>query len=336
MNINKLYVTVISGLFAVSCATAPSDNYTHIEGFVQGTTYSIIYSDTADHKAHIEALLQSFDNSLSIFSDSSLINSLNNNYTDSVDIWFSDCFDISSKVFKQSQGLFDPTVAPLIEAYGFARKNAARTLDSVELAAIMNTIGFDKLAIVNGKLIKHNEATKIDFNAIAQGYSVDLVSSELGRLGIENYMVEIGGEIYAQGVSSRGDKWRIGVDAPIDGNIVPGANIAAVIELSGRGLATSGNYRKFIDLPSGERVVHTIDPRTGRAASHNLLSATIIAPSAALADAYATICMVGGLEWAKKFIKSHKELDCILIYADSTGAMQALQIHNQTSINDSK
>lgn len=327
MNIRKLYIILISGLGALSCSTAPSGSYSHIEGFVQGTTYSIIYSDTANYKVRIEALLQRFDSSLSMFLDSSLINSLNSNATDSVDAWFSDCFDISSEVFAQSQGLFDPTVAPLIEAYGFARQSGARTLDSSEFAAIMSSVGFDKLAIKNGKLIKHNEATSIDFNAIAQGYSVDLVSRELEELGVENYMVEIGGEIYARGVSSRGDKWRIGIDTPVDGNIVPGANLAAIIELSGRGLATSGNYRKFIDLPSGERIVHTIDPRTGLSASHNLLSATIIAPSSALADAYATICMVGGLEWAKDFIESHKELGCILIYADSTGAMQAIQIN---------
>lgn len=326
----KIRLAIFSAVVALAaftfsgCGSAHDvSSYRHIEGFAQGTTYSIVYSDTTDHSARIEQFLVDFDSSLSIFDSTSLVSRLNEGLTDTVDAWYTECFEISQSVYKLSGGLFDPTLRPLIAAYGFARKNEQKEIDSVEFAAIMSTVGFDKVEIEGGRLVRQNPDTELDFNAIAQGYSVDLVGRIFDDLGIKNYMIEIGGEIITRGVAPSGEAWRIGIDSPEEGNFTPGATISTVVELQNRGLATSGNYRKFIDTPSGDRLSHTIDPRTGRSSRHNLLSATILAPSAALADALATACMVGGLEWAKKMIADNIDVDGYLIYADQNGAMKS-------------
>lgn len=300
--------------------------YMQLSGFTQGTTFSIIYSDTTDYAQQVDSILLEFDSSLSLYNSESLLSSINRGETDSVDSYFEECFALSKVINRESGGFFDPTLAPLIKAYGFGSDGSYRKLDSVEFNNIRSTIGFQMLDIVDGRLVKENAATTIDFNAIAQGQSVDVVARFFESRGVENYMVEIGGEVFTKGLSSRGDSWKIAIDLPKEGNIIPGADIATVISMQERGLATSGNYRKFLELESGGRVVHTIDPVSGRPASHNLLSATILASSAALADGYATSCMVGGLEWSKSFIEGlnegvtqkNKRVDCYLIYSDSS------------------
>ncbi len=326
----KSYIFIVVSAIvsvALTCcspkSTAPQ--YNSIQGFAQGTTYNIVYQDSCDMSVAIDTILSKFDKSLSLFDKESLICRINRGETDSVDSWYSRSFDISREVYELSNGLFEPTLAPLIAAYGFARKEQRAELTESELKNLMNIVGFDKVRIEDGRLIKDNAKIQIDFNAIAQGLSVDLVAEMFEAHGIENYMVEIGGEIFTRGISPSGRAWRIGIDSPKQGNIVSGADLATIVELEGRGLATSGNYRKFIDKPSGERITHTIDPRTGHSAVSNILSATIIAPTAAMADALATACMVGGLEWAKAFIEDLKttmNVDCLLIYADENGDMQ--------------
>ncbi len=317
---------ILITLLLVGCSVVPK--YRTIEGFAQGTTYQITYQGNADYQSEVEDLLQRFDSSLSVYKEGSLINAINDNLTDSLDEWTRRVIEISMQAHSLTEGLFDPTLAPLIAAYGFARKEQQSDITQQQREEIMASVGMDRIAISSGgKLIKESETTELNFNAIAQGYSVDLLAEHLEALGVENYMVEVGGEIFCAGHSPRGSAWRIGIDTPYQGNMVKGGDIATVVELSGRGLATSGNYRKFLDTPSGERITHTIDPRSGLSTSHNLLSATLIAPSAALADALATACMVGGLEWSKSLVErlkqSSMEVDCYLIYADSNGEMQS-------------
>lgn len=307
------------------CSCVEATQYRTTEGFAQGTTYNIIYQHDKDLTGEIKELLSEFDKSLSLYDKESLICAINSGVTDSVDSWIQCSYDISKEVYTLSGGLFEPTLAPLIAAYGFARKEQRYELDSAEFQEIMATVGLDKVEISGGKVVREHPDTQLDFNGIAQGLSVDLVGELFDSKGIENYMVEIGGEIFTRGISAKGRAWRIGIDSPVEGNLVSGGDLATVIELQGRGLATSGNYRKFVDKPSGERITHTIDPRSGKSATHNLLSATIIARSAALADALATACMVGGLEMSKQFIDSlntTQSVDCYLIYADQNGDMQ--------------
>lgn len=320
------YLPAFLLLLLGGCQVQNSAAYRSINGFIQGTTYSIVYQDTTDRQPSIDSLLVDFDRTFSVFDSMSLICRLNRGDTDSVNGWFEECFAISERVYLLSDGLFDPTLGPLISAYGFGRKGEQREIDSVEFAAIMSTVGLSKIRIIQGKLVKDLEQIELDFNAVAQGYSTDLVSRMFDSLAVMNYMVEIGGEIFSRGVSSSGKAWKIGIDTPTQGNMLPGAWVNKVIELQGRGLATSGNYRKFIDKPSGERITHTIDPRNGLPATHNLLSATILAPTAAMADGLATACMVGGLEWSKKMIAAHPEVNGYLIYTDQAGSMQSCEL----------
>lgn len=312
---------VVAAILMSACAPV-AQNYRAIDGFAEGTTYSIVYSDTVDLQPRIDSLLLDFDFSLSIYNPSSLITALNENSRDSVDEWFTECFEQSVKIHRESGGLFEPTLRPLIAAYGFGGKEPQR-LSAAQIDSVKTLIGFDRLKIEDGRLIKADSRIQIDFNAIAKGYSVDIVGRMLDSMGIKNYMVEIGGEIYARGVNAKGEAWRIGIDMPYEGNFTPGESLQTIINVSDRGLATSGNYRKFLITDSGDRVTHTIDPRTMKPAHHNLLSATILAPTCTLADGYATACMVGGLEWAKSFVRAHKQIDCYLIYADADGAMKS-------------
>lgn len=332
---NRVYVFLISVVCFWGCSGGSGGAYRSIEGFVQGTTYSIVYQDTANLKPAIEQLLEQFDNSLSIYNEGSLLTALNNNTTDLTDGWFDDCFALSARINRESDALFEPTLRPLIAAYGFGGTQAQQ-LSEKQIDSIRLIVGFDKLRVEAGRLIKSDKRIQIDFNAIAQGYSCDVVSRFLDSLGVANYMVEIGGEVYAKGVNAKGGKWRIGIDSPYEGNVVAGYDLQTVIEISNRGLVTSGNYRKFITLDNGQKVVHTIDPRTMSPTHHNLLSATILAPNAALADGYATACMVGGLDWSKRFIDklnhtgdatngvdaadSVNRVDCYLVYANPDGS----------------
>lgn len=296
--------------------------YTTIEGFAEGTTYRITYADPKGRNLEdsVLNLLARFEQSLSIYEPNSLIMKLNDNRSTVVDRWFKECLSLYKQIYIQSDSLLDPTLRPLIAIYGFGGKQSEpRSPSQKEIDSIMTFVGLDKVHISGDTLCKADRRVELDFNALAKGYSVDLVADLFDGLGVDNYMVEIGGEIYTRGVKLNGGKWRIGIDSPLEGNNTPGANLQTIIELSDRGLATSGNYRKGAIDQNGVRVTHTIDGRTGRPSQHSLLSATILAPSCAEADGYATAAMVGGLEWTKALLSKHSELDGFLIYAGPNG-----------------
>jgi thiamine biosynthesis lipoprotein len=173
----------------------------------------------------------------------------------------------------------------------------------------------DKVKIENGVLVKRDKRLSLNANAIAQGYSSDVIAGEFDKLGIKNYLIEVGGEIYCKGVNSKGKNWTIGIDKPIDGNMIKGENLQDILSLTGKGLATSGNYRKFYE-EGGEKYSHTIDPKTGYPVKHSLLSATVIADDAMTADALATFFMVVGLDKTKEFLGKNTGIDAYLVYAD--------------------
>lgn len=310
-------------IFTQSCTkTAP---YQTVDGFAQGSTYHIIYQDPENRELRdsIDNLLNRFDKSLSIYNPTSLLSQVNTgDSTIVVDQWFEECFALSQQISQATDGMFDITLRPLIAAYGFGGKGEGRLLSQVEIDSMMNFVGFSKVGISQGRIVRQDPRIQLDFNAIAQGYSVDLLGRLFESIGIKNYMIEIGGEIFCLGVNSKGEPWKIGIDSPKEGNYTPGADLQTTIPLSGRGLATSGNYRKFAYTESGDKLTHTIDPRSGRPASHNLLSATLIAESAAIADGYATACMVIGFEKSVELLKANPSLDGYLIYADSLGNMK--------------
>jgi FAD:protein FMN transferase len=318
-------LTIIFLIIVISNACDGPDKtgvYIKIAGFAQGTTYHITYemTDTIDLQPQVDSILHAFDLSLSEYDSNSVISKINRNENVVIDDLFTDVFRKSDEVFKASGGIFDITVMPLVNAWGFGPK-AREVVDSARIDSLLEFVGMEKVKLENGKVIKSDPRVQLDVNALAQGYSVDIVTRFLDGLGAKNYMVEIGGEIRAKGINPTGKIWRIGIDKPEFGNIIPGAELEAVVELKNKALATSGNYRKYYE-ENGIKYTHSIDPKTGYPAKQSLLSASIIADDCITADAYATVCMVGGLNKSKEILAQHPELEAYLIFGDDTGVYQ--------------
>jgi thiamine biosynthesis lipoprotein len=319
VNSGKVLILFLLLLLAPSCKkTATFDNF---GGFAQGTTYSVTFAnkgniDPQELKSEIEKILKEFDLSLSLYADSSILSRVNRNEDVQVDRYFSEAFRKSVEISELSGGAFDITVGPLTRAWGFGPEDY-RNFSESKLDSLLKLIGMEKVRLENNRVIKTDPAIKFDFNAIAQGYSVDVVSEYLDSRGIRNSLVEIGGEVRAMGDKS-GVLWRIGIDRPEDNNNMPGNNLQAVISMKDRSLATSGNYRKFY-VEDGVKYSHTIDPRTGYPARNTLLSATILADDCATADGIATACMVIGKDQTIEFLGEHPEYDALLIYSDESG-----------------
>ena len=308
----------------VSCKYQQSEgNFISVAGFTQGTTYHITYQsgDSVDLSVQFDSLLHVFDHSLSTYLPSSIITAINENQEDvETDTLFRTVFREAERVNKLSGGAFDITIGPIIDAWGFG-SGAKLEIDSAVIDSLLQFVGMNKVWLDNGQIIKSNPGVRLDVNAIAQGYAVDFVSAFLDEKGVKNYLVEIGGELRTKGLNPKRTLWGIGVDRPDDGNMLPGDHLQTIIRLSGRSLATSGNYRKYYEI-DGVKYHHSIDPATGYSKSSRLLSTTIIAESCISADAYATSCMVMGLEKAKEFISGLKGVDAYLIYSDSSGVFQ--------------
>ena len=274
-------------LFCVGCAT-PS--YKTVDGSMLGTTYHIV-AETELTGQEMRAKMQSINSeaisSMSIFDSTSLLNRINRNETDLIDRHIARNIEIAAKIHSLTPR-YDITVKPLVEAYGFAGKNrdAKPNVDS-----LIEFVGFDKFRIENNRIIKSDSRLQIDLNSIAKGYVVDMIADWLDEKGCENYIVEVGGEIRAKGINARGTSWRVGVDTPFDNNQTPGQYQQRIVQISGSALATSGNYRRFYYNDKGERISHTLNPMTGRSQTTTLLSATVIAPRCATADALATAFM---------------------------------------------
>jgi thiamine biosynthesis lipoprotein len=317
-------ITLLAGFFISSSCHTPGKNgvYVKIAGFTQGTTYHITYEmpDTSNLQTQVDSILHAFDLSLSSYDSTSVISKINRNEDVTVDDLFTRVFIKSDEVFKASGGIFDITVMPLVNAWGFGPGHKEK-MDPARIDSLLQFVGMEKVKLVGGKIIKTDPRVQLDVNALAQGYSVDIVCGFLDKLGSDNYMVEIGGEIRAKGLNPSGKVWRIGIDKPEFGNMIPGAELEAVVELKNKSLATSGNYRKYYE-ENGVKYTHSIDPETGYPAKQSLLSATIIAGDCITADAYATVCMVGGLEKSKEILAKHPELEAYLIYGDDTGLYQ--------------
>ncbi len=320
----RLATLLLFVIFIPACAPAPE--YAEINGLTQGTTYHIVVEktpglDVMALRQQIESLLAVVDNSLSIYNDSSVVSLINSNRSVVTDTLFREVFRISELVSEQSGGLFDITIGPLVKAWGFG-PDALKRFDESMLDSLLALVGMDKLRLEGNRIFKADSSMFIDLNAVAQGYTSDLVADLLARSGITQCLIEVGGEVRALG-DKNGKGWRVGIDAPADGNFSPGADLQAKIRLDNRSLATSGNYRKFF-MENGIKYSHTIDPRTGYPVRHTLLSATIIAPTAAVADAWATACMVGGKEAATAFIDKYDFLEGYLIYsAEGGGEMKS-------------
>ena len=290
------------------------------EGMVFGTIYHITYQSDTNYQKEIEAELQKVDNSLSPFNKTSIISRVNRNEKVKVDEMFSEVFQLAEKISGDTDGAFDITVAPMVNAWGFGFKTGTpptrQTIDS--LRAI---VGFNTVSLQDGYFIKKNPKTMLDCSAIAKGYGTDVVARFLKKKGVQNFMVEIGGEIVVNGNSEKLQPWRIGINKPTDDSLNTSQAIQDVVSVSNIAMATSGNYRNFY-YKNGKKYAHTIDPKTGYPVQHNILSATVFAEDCATADAYATSFMVLGLDGAKKILEKHPELCAYLIYSDQKGNNQ--------------
>ena len=290
------------------------------EGMVFGTIYHITYQSDTNYQKEIEAELQKVDHSLSPFNKTSIISCVNRNEKVKVDEMFSEVFQLAEKISGDTDGAFDITVAPMVNAWGFGFKTGnpptKQTIDS--LRAI---VGFHTVSLQDGYVIKKNPKTMLDCSAIAKGYGTDVVARFLKKKGVQNFMVEIGGEIVVNGNSEKLQPWRIGINKPTDDSLNTSQAIQDVVSVSNIAMATSGNYRNFY-YKNGKKYAHTIDPKTGYPVQHNILSATVFADDCATADAYATSFMVLGLDGARKILEKHPELCAYLIYSDQKGSNQ--------------
>ena len=295
--------------------------YEAFDGFTQGTTYHIIYerkglfsTSPVKMKGEVDSILAHFDLSLSAYEPNSIISRINRNDPQVVpDSDFLIVFNKSLEVFEDSEGAFDITVGPLVNAWGFG-PGRKKDMDSMIVDSLLQYVGMNKVKLINNKIVKKIPEIKLDVNAIAQGYSVDVVSNFFKEKRINNFLVEIGGELRTNGTKKNGALWKVGVDKPYDNNYIPGQNLQIILKLKDCSLATSGNYRKFFEK-DGVKYSHSINPKTGYPVKDSLLSATIIAKDCITADAYATTCMVMGLEKSKVFISERDDLEAYLIYS---------------------
>lgn len=288
-------------------------------GSMFGTEYHITYQNATDIHGELKDVMGDVDKSLSPFNKTSVITAINNGNDVEADSMFTDVFNMAKIVSEETGGAFDITVAPLVNAWGFGFKNGIEVTKE-KIDSIRKYVGFEKVRMENGKVIKDNKNIMLDCSAIAKGYGVDAVGNYLEKKNIKNYMVEIGGEVRVKGCNPDGRLWKIGISKPIDDSLSINGEIQEVLMVSDIAVATSGNYKNYY-IKNNKKYAHTIDPRTGYPVQHSILSSTVVAKSCAVADAYATSFMVVGLDEAKKILSKHKELQAYFIYTDNNGKM---------------
>jgi thiamine biosynthesis lipoprotein len=305
----------------ISCNQSPVLVKHQIQGEAQGTYYAITYYDVEENdlRPQFDSILQAFDLSASNYHNLSIISKVNRNEEVELDDVFKGNFNLAMEVAALTDGDFDITVRPLVNAWGFGQSKI-NNMDSTIVDSLMQFVGYRKVKIQNGRIVKQDPRLQLDFDALAQGYSVDVLAKWLSNKGLKHYLVDVGGEVFASEMKLDSSLWKVGVEQPKD-RATYGENLAAVLPLSNQGMATSGNYRKFY-VKDGVRYSHTINPHTGYPAAQTLLSTTVIAANAATADAFATAFMVMGLEKTKAFVAQHPELEVYLIFSDSTGEFQ--------------
>ena len=346
---NKSFISIFALCVAAISVTVSctSDKYVSITGYAQGGSYVVklnlqgrdgrIGVSPEKIKAGIDSVTVALDNSLSGYNDKSLLTRFNNGERIVPDSIFTDIYRISYGFFEETGGAFDVAAGPLFDIWGFGFKEGSMPSDEM-VAEVRESCGMRALypdisgrvaddgSVCSSDMVKDDAPRKygkprLNFNAIAQGYTCDIVADYLYSLGVKDMLINIGGEIYCDGLNPSGKPWTVGVDRPVDGNNTPGAMLEGTLTTGGGpcGIVTSGNYRKFY-VKDGRKYAHTVDPRTGYPASDSLLSATVVAKDATTADALATYCMVIGFEKSKEFISFRPDLEGYLIYAKSSSA----------------
>jgi FAD:protein FMN transferase len=316
---------IVFMILATAACVQKDVPYAQLTGFTQGTSYNIMYQCKKfnNHSEAIDQILLDVDRSMSIYNPESTLFAINQNKGNiKAEEKLLHCLSLSKEIYENTQGAFDVTVGPLINAWGFGKDSLPVSVEKKTIDSLMQFVGFDQITIENKQIRKAHPSVSIDLNGIAKGYTVDLVADFLESKNIQNYLVEIGGEIRTRGMNSRGIPWRIGVDKPEDGHHAPGSKLQAILNISGKAMATSGNYRRYYEK-DGKKYAHTIDPRTGYPVQHNLLSATVITERCAIADAYATACMVIGVKKSIALLENDTLLSGYLVWSDEEGNYQS-------------
>lgn len=317
---------IILVLFMVSCDSNSNSEITNFQGEALGTTYSVQYfsEENIEFTRAMDSIVNLVNLSMSTYLENSDISRINRGDSSVVvDEHFVNVFKASQKIYTQSNGFFDPTVGVLVNAYGFGPGKSITDLYAERLDSLNQLVGLNKVKIrENSTVSKEHPDIFIDFNAIAKGYTIDLVGDYLESHDVSDYLIELGGELKARGVnSSTGKEWLVGIDHPLQQG--PQRQFEAKVKLQNVAMATSGNYRKYrIDSITGQRFVHTVNPITGFAEKSNLLSASVIAENCMLADGYATALMAMGLDRSITMLKELKSVEVYLIYSDENGEMR--------------
>ncbi len=321
IRVNFLF-TIVCVLLLSSCRQPKVPVLVKIAGETQGTYYAITYyaDDSISLQPAIDSLLYRFDSTASTYKPNSIISRLNNNDPSArTDEMFGVIFRKSVEVSENTHGAFDITVGPLVNAWGFGLSNRLK-MDQHIVDSLKPLVGYHKVKLNNGKLLKTDPRIRIDFNAIAQGYAVDVVGAFLDSKGIQSYIIDIGGEVLARRSKPGGEKWSVAIEMPTR-QADDERTVQAVVMLQDMAISTSGSYRKFYE-ENGIRYSHTIDPASGYPVVHSLLSVSVLAGDCMTADAYATALMVMGVEKGKEFLKHSKGLEAYFIYSAPDGSMK--------------
>lgn len=321
---SSLIVLLTVGLMTSCLVTPKSDTeYIRNSGKMFGTFYTITYQHPEGKDIHTDILekMKEFDLSLSTYNPNSIISRINQNDTSVLtDSYFDEMFEMAQYVAAETHGAFDITVAPLVNAWGFGFTKLTDD-ENPDVEEILAYVGYQKIKLKDAQLLKDDQRILIDASAIAKGQASDVIAHLLEVHGCRNFMVEIGGEVVSRGLNPNGKPWQIGIDVPAEDMTDAGRELQTILGISGVGLATSGNYRQFY-YRDGKKYAHTIDPRTGYPVEHNLLSATVVAPTCMEADAFATAFMVLGVDSAIAISNRIPQIECYLIYTDENGLDQ--------------
>lgn len=318
----KIYIVILFLLSFLACDNIeekPTKEYYFSNfGDIHGTYYNIQYKYSKDIEDSLLLVLDTVNKSLSTYINTSIISRINNDEPNvELDSLFKIVFNEGKKVYKNTNGAFDMTVASVVNAWGFGYTDSIH-VDSLVIDSLMQYVGFDKIKIENNKIVKDFTGIKLDGSAIAKGYSVDFVCYYLQSLGIKNYLVDIGGEVRASGVNKTKNIWKVGIDKPIFDVEVQERELQDIIKLKNIAIATSGNYRQFYKR-GGKIYAHTINPKTGYPIINEILSVSVLHEKCMIADAYATSFMVLGLEKSKQIVLNDTRLSAYIIYQDSLG-----------------
>ncbi len=315
-----IFFSVAAILLLISCNRGIKTTI-KISGAAQGTSYNISYlaGQHSNYREAFDSIFKKIDLSLSTYVPGSIISKINRNDTTvMVDDYFSDVFNKSIEVSEKTKGLFDVTVAPIINAYGFGFTKKDK-VNKILIDSLLKFIGYKKVKLVSKKLAKEIPQVMLDFNAIAQGYTVDVLASFLESHGISNYLIEVGGELRAKGKKMDESYWTVGIEQPNE-ILTDDVSLNAMFKIKDRALATSGNYKKYY-VEDGKKYAHIINPFTGYPVKNNLLSTTVTASNCMTADAYATAFMVMGLDKSKQFLSENKDLNLEVFFIyDENGA----------------